>query len=102
MAKDNSDLSEDWYNGPEEIKDDWIVVDYEPKLHREKSHGQSGHSSKPDPSNPKETKTGVKTLNQKFKKRETYLKAKSSVATVINLKNMTAGWIQKAVKSIGV
>ncbi len=94
LVKCPTNLSESWYNGPEEINNNWVVLDKDSTLRKEENR-DSGHESETDPLIPKEIKKGVKA-----KEKKRYPKAKASLATATNLKHMAAGWVQKAVGSI--
>jgi hypothetical protein len=97
MAKYPSDLLESCYNGPEELENNWIVIDNELKLHdEEESHEQPGNEAETDPLISK--KKRGKSDGKKSEKLRKYPQGQLNSHT--NFKDMAAGWIQKAVGSM--
>jgi hypothetical protein len=96
MAKYHQDLSESWYNGSEELENNWTVIENDP-------HEQSENESDIDPSISKQKSKGNKSDGKKeSKKIRRYLKAKTSTVKTVatEFKNMATSWFQKAVGSM--
>jgi hypothetical protein len=104
IANRSLDLGgESWYNGPEEIKDNWIILGElrDEDLEKEKSSNMS-ETVWP---NPTKDKRGVqkdsKSHNTKAKKRAKYLDAKSHPEIATNVTDMAISWLKKAFGNTG-
>ena len=104
IANRSLDLGgESWYNGPEEIKDNWIILGElrDEDLEKEKSSNMSETVSP----NPTKDKRGVqkdsKSRNTKAKKPVKYLDAKSHPEIATNVTDMAVSWLKKAFGNTG-
>jgi hypothetical protein len=104
MANRSLDLGgESWYNGPEESKDNWIILGElrDEDLEKEKS-GKKSETVSPNPTKDKEgVQKDSKSHNTKAKKHAKYLDTKSHPELATNVTDMAISWLKKAFGNTG-
>jgi hypothetical protein len=94
---------ESWYNGPEEIKDNWIILSElrDEDLETEPSHEKAETVSLGPTKDEKGVQKDFKTDNMNAKKRAKHYDAKPHPEVATNVKDMAISWLKKAFGNSG-
>ena len=104
MAKHHRDLGGSWFNGPEEIETNWVIVDMELKLPDDKDEErkeQPANESGTEPLVPKKKRKCAKDEKKKSKKLRRYPGANPSDLPATSLMDMAISFFQKAIGGMG-